>query len=431
MRALYTLLAHLILPFLPLRLWWRARREPAYGEHIAERFGCYQALAPDARPILWVHAVSLGETRAAQPLVARLHERLPGYRLLITHMTATGRRAGEDLFPDALIAYLPYDLPWAARRFLQHFRPAIGVLMETEVWPNLIAACAQAQVPLVLANARLSARSAAGYQRTGSLARNAFAGFDRIAAQTDADARRLSDLGARNVRVTGNIKFDASMPPQSLSLAQSFRGHYGARSVLLLASTREGEERLILDAIGRAPLPPELLVVVVPRHPQRFDAVAALIEANGHALVRRSGALDVPAEVGFVLGDSLGEMAAYYSASDIAFVGGSLVPVGGQNLIEACAAGVPVLIGPSQFNFAQAASDAIAAGALIEIADADALLRSVRSLLAEPLRRAQIAACGLRFAQTHQGAATRTADLVIDALTASKGTARSDKRRGF
>ena len=201
--------------------------------------------------------------------------------------------------------------------------------------------------------------------------------------------------------------------------------------MLLLASTREGEERLILDAIGRAPLPPELLVVVVPRHPQRFDAVAALIEANGHALVRRSGALDVPAEVGFVLGDSLGEMAAYYSASDIAFVGGSLVPVGGQNLIEACAAGVPVLIGPSQFNFAQAASDAIAAGALIEIADADALLRSVRSLLAEPLRRAQIAACGLRFAQTHQGAATRTADLVIDALTASKGTARSDKRRGF
>ncbi len=414
LRRLYTALIMLALPLVPLRLWWRGRREPGYRAHIGERFGFYPPLPPDPRPFIWIHAVSLGETRAAQPLAAALLRRLPGHQLLITHMTATGRAAGEALFPEATVAFLPYDLPWSMRRFLGHYRPRAGILMETEVWPNLIAECQRAHIPIALANARLSARSARRYARVASLAREAFGALSLVTAQTAADAERLAVLGAGAVQVTGNIKFDMPMPAGAAALASTFRQRYGRRPILLLASTREGEEALILDTLDRHRLPASVLVVVVPRHPQRFEAVAQLISARGRAFVRRSANVDVPPEVGIVLGDSLGEMASYYSACDLAFIGGSLVPLGGQNLIEACAAGVPVLIGPSCFNFSQAVADAVAAGAAQQVDDARSMIARAADLLEDPAQLDRMGRAGSAFTALHRGAAERTAALLAD-----------------
>jgi 3-deoxy-D-manno-octulosonic-acid transferase len=420
LRHLYTLLVLLALPFLPLRLWWRGRREPGYRRHIAERFGFYQRTRPDPRPLIWIHAVSLGETRAAVPQAEALLRRLPGHRLLLTHMTATGREAGETLFPQAIVAFLPYDAPFAMRRFLRHYRPRLGVVMETEVWPNLLAACHEQAIPVALVNARLSARSARRYTKVRSLAREAFGRFAFVAAQTPADAARLQSLGAQAVSVSGNLKFDMPVPEGSAELAARLRAGFGQRPVLLAASTREGEESLILDALERAPLPADTLVVIVPRHPQRFDTVARLIEERGERLVRRSVTLEVPAEVRYVLGDSLGEMAAWYRACDVAFVGGSLLPLGGQNLIEACAAGVPVLMGPSCFNFAQACDDAAAAGALWRVGNADELIEAATQLFADEAARRKMGAAGAAFSAAHQGAAMRVA-MQIAALTGRPG----------
>ncbi len=416
LRRLYTALLCLALPFAPLRLWWRGRREPGYRAHIGERFGLFGAASTDPRPCLWIHAVSLGETRAAQPLANALMALLPGYRLLVTHMTATGRAAGEALFPAASIAFLPYDVPWAMRRLLAHYQPRALILMETEIWPNLIAECRRARIPVVLANARLSARSARRYGWFASLAQETFGALDRVTAQTEADAERLRSVGARVIEVTGNLKFDTPAPADAETLATHFRRQYGQRPVLLLASTREGEEALILDALEHEPLPASTLVVIVPRHPQRFDAVATLIGSRGHALVRRSADCEVPAETRFVLGDSLGEMHAYYRACDLAFVGGSLLPLGGQNLIEACAAGAPVLIGPSSFNFAQAVADAIAAGAARQVRDAADLIDTAAILLADRNRRDAMGAAGRSFTAMHRGAAARTAVLIASTL---------------
>lgn len=254
LRPLYTLLWHLALPLLPLRLWWRGRREPGYRESIGERFGRYGP--PPAGPVIWLHAVSLGETRAAQPLVRALRSRFPDHALVVTHMTATGREAARSLYGDfATFAFLPYDLPWAVRRFVAHFRPQLGVVMETEVWPNLVRACRAAGVPVLLANARLSEKSARGYARVATLARAALADFAAIGAQTAADAERLAALGARTVEVTGNLKFDVTPPADTEARAAALRALCGERAVFLAASTREGEEALLLDALARAPCP--------------------------------------------------------------------------------------------------------------------------------------------------------------------------------
>ncbi|MFN0306247.1 MAG: lipid IV(A) 3-deoxy-D-manno-octulosonic acid transferase [Burkholderiales bacterium] len=400
----YTAAITAALPFLPLRLWWRGRSEPLYRRAIGERFGFYGE--HNGKPIIWVHAVSLGETRAAQPLIQALQGRFPGHRILTTHMTATGRAAASEMYPDALHAWLPYDHPWIVRRFLAHFRPRLGIVMETEVWPNLIAACTRASIPLVLANARLSERSARRYARAGSLARRAFGGFSAVGAQTEADANRIAELGGRAPIVTGNIKFDVSAPAYTSSTASALRATFGSRNVFLAASTRDGEEALLLDALKRRQLG-HALVVVVPRHPQRFDAVADLIRSHGHTLVRRSEGRTVPADCRFFLGDSMGELAAFYRASDVAFVGGSLVPTGGQNLIEACDAGVPVLIGPSQFNFARAADQAMAAGAALGVASADELIATVDRLFSDLPARAQMGQQASTFCAEHRGATSR------------------------
>jgi 3-deoxy-D-manno-octulosonic-acid transferase len=407
----YTLLLYALLPHALLHLLWRARRQPAYLEHIPERFGYYARVA--AQPLIWIHAVSVGETRAAEPLIRALQAKYPSHRILLTHMTPTGREAGEALYGDTVWrCYLPYDYPGAMARFLDHFRPSVGLLMETEIWANLIHACSARGVPLYLVNARLSEKSFVKYRRFAKLARTSLRELTAIAAQTQDDANRLAALGAQNVTVTGNLKFDIEPPHAQLELGRSWRESYGAaRRVLLAASTRNGEEDLLLDAIEQLEAPPSLLIIV-PRHPQRFDEVARLIERRGLRYQRRSDNAPVAPQTRVLLGDSMGEMFTYYAACDVAFVGGSLLPFGGQNLIEACAAGKPVLVGPHTYNFAEASESAVAAGAARRVATAEELVLEARRLLVDTGGAARMGEAALAFAKAHQGAARRVLELI-------------------
>jgi 3-deoxy-D-manno-octulosonic-acid transferase len=427
LRALYTASWYLLAPLLPLRLLWRGRREPGYLAAIGERYGRY-AQRP-AAPVIWVHAVSLGETRAAAPLVARLRRAHPDATILVTHMTATGRAASEALFGDDVIrAWLPYDLPFAMRRFLDHFAPRVGLVMETELWPNLLAAASHRRIPLYLVNARLSERSARGYRRIGTLARSMLEALAGVAAQGAADADRLAALGAPRPVVTGNIKFDVEPGDEARARGRELRTLFGAaRPVWVAGSTRDGEEALLVDALRGDRLPPATLTVIVPRHPQRFDAVAELLRARGVAFCRRSENRSVPAGVSVVLGDSMGEMMAYYAAADVAFVGGSLLPLGGQNLIEPIAAGTPTLVGPHMFNFAEATARAKDAGAAREVADASQLVATVASLLVDAAAREKMRDAALAFHAAHRGAADRLwawlAPRVDAALAADRASA--------
>ena len=424
MRTFYTLLWFLALPWLPWRLWWRGRREPGYRARIGERFGRYGADSPQVSgDVVWIHAVSLGETRAAAPLIARIARDMPQATILLTHMTATGRDAGRTLYGGRVVqAWLPYDLPFAVRAFLARFAPRAGLLMETELWPNLTAACVRAGVPVFLVNARLSERSLVGYRRFPSLTRPMFAALAGVAAQTGRDAARLVKAGARDVEVTGNLKFDAEVSAQARDVGRAMRERFGAaRPLWLAASTRDGEEALLLDAIARGGLPSRTLTVIVPRHPQRFDAVAELIAARGIPCVRRSANAAVPSDVRVVLGDSLGELPSYYAAADVAFVGGSLLPLGGQNLIESIAVGTPTIVGPHTFNFAEATLEAIAAEAAVRIGDADALVVEVAKLLGDPARRARMREAALAFHAMHRGAADRLWTWLAPKLGAKRG----------
>ncbi|MFP5401621.1 MAG: lipid IV(A) 3-deoxy-D-manno-octulosonic acid transferase [Gammaproteobacteria bacterium] len=420
-RLPYTLLWILALPLVLLRLLWRARRQPAYLRHVGERFGRYPVRAPLA--VIWVHAVSVGETRAAEPLVRALLARWPEHSVLLTQMTPTGRDTARTLFKDeprVLRAYLPYDVGCFAHAFLRHFRPMFGVIMETELWPNLLAACRRRRIPVMLANARLSERSARRYARVPALTGLTLKALAAIGAQTAADAARLGQLGARRVTVTGNIKFDIAPPAALLELGKTLRERIGDRPVVLAASTREGEETLLLDAFARH-APPAALLLLVPRHPQRFDEVAALVRARRLGLQRRSGDAAVAAATQVLLGDSMGEMFAYYAAADVALIGGSWLPFGGQNLIEACAVGTPVVVGPHTFNFQAVAEDAVRAGAALRAEDAEAGMRAAVALLADPARREDVSAAGRAFATTHQGATARTIALLQDLQGSARG----------
>ncbi len=407
-RLLYRLALYLASPLVWLRLFWRSRKQPEYLRHLGERWGFHATKS--ALPVIWVHAVSVGETRAAEPLVRALIERFPGHTLLLTGMTPTGREAALQVYGNSVLqAYLPYDYPGAVRRFLEHFRPRWGVLMETEVWPNLLAACADRGVPVFLANARLSERSARGYARFGALARPAFAALAGAAAQGEDDAARLRALGVNPVAVCGNLKFDVPVAEEMREQGRHWRTAVGARPVWLAASTREGEEALVLDALAR--MEGNALLVLVPRHPQRFAAVAELLAQRGLAAARRSAGLP-GAETRVWLGDSMGEMTAYYSLADVAFIGGSLLPLGGQNLIEAAACGCPVLVGPHTFNFAQATEDAIAGGAACRVEDACGLASVVTELLGDEARRKTMSAAALAYAAAHGGATARVMDFI-------------------
>ncbi len=409
-RGLYTLLWYLALPLLPLRLWWRGRREPGYRARIGERFGRYRADAPaPGADVIWIHAVSLGETRAAAPLIERIARAQPGATILLTHMTATGREAGHALYGDSVQqVWLPYDVPFAIAAFLARFRPSAGLLMETEVWPNLVAACHGAGIPLFLVNARLSEKSERGYARYGALTHPMFAALSGVAAQTAGDAARLAAVGASDVAVTGNLKFDVALPAQSAALGSELRLRFGeSRPLFLAASTRDGEEAMLLDALARRALPARTLTVLVPRHPQRFAVVADLLRARGMPFIRRSENRPVPADVSFVLGDSLGELGGYYAAADVAFVGGSLLPLGGQNLIESIAMGTPTIVGPHTFNFREATDNAVSAGAASRVDDADALIIEAAALLEDATRRNRMREAAFAFHAAHRGAADR------------------------
>lgn len=415
-RGVYSALWVLALPFVLGRLWWRGLREPGYRQHLGERLGFY-GRRDAGWHTLWVHAVSVGETRAAEPLVDALMQAYPDSRIVLTHMTPTGRATGKALYAKhgarLVQSYLPYDIEWLVRRFLRFFAPRICILMETEVWPNMIAACQRHDVPVALVNARLSERSLRRGQRFGALMVQAARGITLVAAQTEADAARVRALGSPKVEVTGSIKFDVVVPQAALDTGAWLRERIGGRPVLLCASTREGEEALILDAWqAMAPRPEGMLLAIVPRHPQRFDEVAGLASARGMTVQRRSQLGEAPVAADVLLGDSMGEMFAYYEACDCAFIGGSLLPLGGQNLIEACALARPVLVGHHTFNFAQATEEAIAAGGALRVKDAAQMLEEGARLLADRGARATMGQRAAAFAGAHGGATLRTLELL-------------------
>lgn len=411
--AVYTLLLRLLAPAYVGKLLWRSRVEPPYRHAIGERFGFYKRrVQPGA---LWLHAVSLGETRAAQALVDALRVQRPDLRLVLTHGTATGRDAGRALLRDGDVqTWLPFDTPGATRRFLQQFQPSTGVLMETEIWPNLMAAAREAGVPMVLANARLSERSLKRGRRFAGLLQPAMASLRVALAQTEADGARLREAGVPNVAVCGNLKFDMRIDPALLAKGLAWRAALG-RPVMLATSTREGEEGGLLRAWQALPPADRGLLLIVPRHPQRFDEVAAMVTAAGLRLARRSSFGDAPSADALAadvwLGDSMREMPMYYGLADVALLGGSYAPLGGQNLIEAAACGCPVVMGPHTFNFAEAAELSLAAGAASRATDIDDGVRQAAALL-PPGRRDATAAAALAFAAAHQGAAARMAALI-------------------
>lgn len=417
MRLIYSVAWWFALPLVLLRLFVRGRKEPGYRQHIAERLGFYGGVAyARGAPVLWLHAVSVGETRAAQPLIDALLAAYPTHTLLLTHMTPTGRATGKDLFGKqarVVQSYLPYDTGFMVGRFLQHFKPKLCILMETEVWPNVMAQCARHAVPVALVNARLSDRSLNKALRLPGLFVEAAAAMSCVAAQTESDALRIRQLGAPTVHVTGSIKFDVTPPPEMLQRGAILRTQLGARPVLVCANTRDGEEALILDALLQQNRP-DILLMLVPRHPQRFNDVAQMISARSLQLGRRStiGSAEISLDVRVFLGDSMGEMFAYYAACDVAFVGGSLLPLGGHNLIEASAMGKPVLIGPHTFNFADAAENAIAAGGAQRVTDASDMWQHAIRLLDDVVARTTMGEAAQKFAQQHGGATARTMALL-------------------
>ena len=413
--ALYSLVLRLVTPVYLLRLWRRGAAEPGYRFRLGERLGLYPGRRPMAGA-LWLHAVSLGETRAAIPLIVALRASRPDLRLLLTHGTATGRTAGRKLLHevDGQI-WLPFDTPGATRRFLRHFQPSVGVLMETELWPNLMHEAVRAGVPVVMANARLSERSAARGERLALLMHPAAARLALVLAQTADDASRLRDAGAPEVLVSGNLKFDVTPPPHLTALGQQWRQAL-RRPIVLAASTREGEEGGLLAAWKTLPAPRPLLLLV-PRHPQRFAEVAALVCMQGLSVIYRSSwAEQPPAEAAAAdvwLGDSIGEMPVYYGCADVALLGGSFAPLGGQNLIEAAACGCPVVMGPHTFNFAQASKQALLARAAIRVEDINAGVLAAAALSRNPERDAWVQRA-LGFAIAHRGAAVVMAQKVLD-----------------
>ena len=423
--AAYQLLWHLLLPLAFIRLAWRSRHAFSYLHHIPERLG-FGYDKPINQGSIWIHAVSVGETRAAQPLIAAYLAK--GESILLTHMTLNGRRTGKQLFAKEIAAgqirqvYLPYDLCWSVEHFLKTFKPKFGLFMETEAWPTVVFRCKEIGLPLFLVNARLSERSARRVNQFGQAGRSLFQAFAGILAQTEFDAGRYRSLGVKNVQIVGNLKFDVPLDPLLITQGKEWQTelHAGNRLMVCAASTRDGEEAIVLKAwkdllLSNAfAIPP--LLCLVPRHPERFTEVAEQINSAGLKFRRRSEWLGTPNEcagLDVVLGDSMGEMPLYYSASDLVLMGGSLLPFGGQNLIEACAAGCPVLLGEHTYNFQQAALDAINAGAAKRIrgefilSEPIALMEALKELLLNSAELAKMSAAAAAYSIEHQGATNR------------------------
>ena len=420
--AAYQLLWHLLLPLAFVRLAWRARHSIQYLSYLPERLG-FGYKQPISQKAVWIHAVSVGETRAAQPLIEAYLAR--GESILLTHMTLNGRRTGAQLFAKAIASgkicqvYLPYDLCWSVDRFLKVFKPKLGLFMETEAWPTVVFRCAEIGLPLFLVNARLSERSARRVNLFGKAGRALFQAFTGILAQTAFDAERYQSLGVKRVEIVGNLKFDVPLDQSLVAQGQVWKQelHATQRLMVCAASTRDGEEAIILqvwkdlllsNAFSVAPL-----LCLVPRHPERFSEVADQIHHAGLNFHRRSEWVGTPKETNHlevILGDSMGEMPMYYSAADLVVMGGSLLPFGGQNLIEACAAGCPVLLGEHTYNFQQAALDALEMGAAKRIhgdfllSEPIALMEALKSLLLNTEELAKMALAAKTYSEEHQGA---------------------------
>jgi len=415
-RIIYTCVLWLLLPYVFFHLLWRGRKQTEYFQHIPERFGFFSVKSD--KPVIWLHTVSVGETRAAASLIQQLSEAYPNHQILLSHTTSTGRATSTQLYGDKVMrVYLPYDYPFAVKRFLKHFKPSIGILLETEIWFNLIQSCKNQHIPLLLLNARLSEKSARSYSRFPKLIQQGLSQLHSIAAQTDDDAQRLSKLGAEHISVMGNLKYDIAVPHAMLEQGEHLRDLFGKeRNLFLAASTREGEEVLILEALSKTRID-NLLTIIVPRHPQRFDEVAALLTKHNIRFQRRSENIAIAPDTEVVLGDSMGEMFAYFAACDLTFIGGSLLPFGGQNLIEACAVGKPVLIGPHTYNFAQVSQLAIASGAAKLTSDTATLANTLQYLFAQPDQMQIMGHSGLAFVRANQGATGLALELLNKALS--------------
>lgn len=418
MRALYTALFYLAIPIVLIRLFWRGRRNPAYRQRISERFGLYHNGTATVQPsIAWIHAVSVGEVESAIPLIRELRRLRPESHVLFTTTTPTGSaRIQAMLGNNVRHCYLPYDLPVSINRFLRHFRPQIAIMFETEIWPNLFAACASRSVPLFIVNGRLSLRSVKGYRRLGPLVNETLAHVTGIAAQTEEDARRFVSIGASPDRVThaGNIKFDLDLPENSLKQGVRDREHlFGDRPVLIAASTHEGEESLMLSIdLALRNRFPQLMLILVPRHPERFPDVEALCRSRGYAVVLRTAGRACTRDDQIFLVDTMGELKRFYATADVAFVGGSLVPIGGHNVLEPAALGIPVLFGPHVDNFREICSALTAAGGSLACEDETAVVRHTESLLADAKLRVTMGACGRSFVATNRGALGRIVSLI-------------------
>ena len=423
--SLYSALMWFAQPFLRLKLVRRGRAEPGYLVNIEERFGRYEQSAivkPRKAPsFVWIHAVSLGETRAAGVLVAALRDRLPGMRLLLTNGTATGRAEGEKLLRAGDVqVWQAWDMAAAAERFVQHFQPRIGIMMETELWPNMAATCAKYQIPLVIANARMGEKTYLQTKKFDGLARPAYASLAAVWPQSTADADRFAKLGAPVAGVFGNLKFDAQVDAKQLTQGKNWRSKM-SKPIVMFASSREGEELALLQYLQKmSSASSNLLWLIVPRHPQRFAGVESLITQHGFKVSKRSDWLEQPdtAEPNTIwLGDSLGEMALYYGMSDAALLGGSFEPLGGQNLIEAAACGCPVVMGPSVFNFSEAAALAVQSGAAFEVNSMPLAVDLACKLVEDKEAVVAARAAGVQFATSHQGAAEKTAAAVVQLLS--------------
>jgi len=413
--GLYQCVWHLFLPLVLLRLWWKGRKEPGYRQHILERFGFYSA--DDFLGAIWIHAVSVGETRAAGPLIEALI--LQGHRIVLTHMTPTGRATGAELFSNYVSAkqliqrYVPYDFCWPVARFYRKYQPSLGLLMETEVWPSLLYFSLQ-HFPILLINGRLSLKSSLSFARFGALSREIFGMFTSILAQSEGDCDRYQQFGVTACVVTGNLKFDVPLDQEQIAFAQKIKAHMSERRVLCAASSREGEEQIILEAWLTIPHELRPLLILVPRHLKRVPEIMQLLQTAQVPFWRRSELL-LPQSIKtpVLLGDTMGEMALYLEMSDCVVMGGSWQGTGGQNLIEPIVLGKPVIVGPSMYNFNQITRDAVASGIVTQVFGATE--RELKDQLARHLQRfamgqdlQEMTLLSKAFASSHQGATLRT-----------------------
>lgn len=415
MKVFYSTLFYLALPLILMRLIWRGFKAPDYFKRWNERFG-HISPRRSSQKLIWVHAVSVGEAEACRPLIKGLQQRYPEHQILITTMTPTGSARVKSLFADTVLhVYLPYDLPFAIKRFLKAMRPEFGIIMETELWPNLILICAEQSIPIVIANARLSARSARGYQKVSKFTHQMLRSIPLIAAQTHSDRDRFVQLGAHKEKVhaVGNLKYEITLPASSMERAEAIRALWGNRPVFIAASTHEGEEEKIIDAARKIRGQfRDLLLIIVPRHPERFDRVAALCRRAGLNTLRRSEGKPCSSQIQALVVDSMGELSIFYGTADVAFVGGSLVPHGGHNLLEPAALSRPVITGPHYFNFLEVTKQFLEHQAAIEVKNPEQLADTVIELLKAPQRRAVMGDAGKQLIEQSKGASQRLLNLI-------------------